>query len=415
MKNIKAIIHISLLRNILISLYLCLYLALGAYTELRLIEVYPLPDSFLQDFRIYERALDEALNGGSPYNVREIGGYLYPPPALLIVEAFNGIQPALLEGFLYALVNTTLLMLMTYGIARNYGYSSREVWYWYIICLGFAPFLELIHIGQINIITMFGIFLVFIWGGAAPIIGGMGLGLAIITKVTPLFFLGPLVATRKYKAIATSVGLVVIFILLGILRYGLTPTLEYPAVFRGLLSEFPLKINSQSLVARLTILKSVDLSGLPDILHLRLDALFSFVLYQYPTAHRMLTIYILGVIALSCALTFLGRQTEAPSFIVTALGMMLSPNILWYHHYVFILLPLLVWMGWSRMDKRVVLWCLAGLILIQFDHRFPPYGLLIHIFGHASLLAVLTWQVRQFFLRWKEGQDRKNMAMGQLP
>jgi hypothetical protein len=63
----------------------------------------------------------------------------------------------------------------------------------------------------------------------------------------------------------------------------------------------------------------------------------------------------------------------------------------------------LVWMAWSRLDRRVVIWCLAGLLIVQFDRRFPPHGLLIHLFGHLSLLAVLAWQLREFYGRRKIG------------
>ena len=36
-----------------------------------------------------------------------------------------------------------------------------------------------------------------------------------------------------------------------------------------------------------------------------------------------------------------------------------------------------------------MLWCLAGMLLIQFDYFLLSGGLLIHIFGHLSILVVM--------------------------
>ena len=77
-------------------------------------------------------------------------------------------------------------MFIIYGVAKYYGYSMDKIWYWFVICLGFAPFLELLHIGQINVITMFGIFMMFFWESTSSVLSGAGLSLAVITKVSPL-------------------------------------------------------------------------------------------------------------------------------------------------------------------------------------------------------------------------------------
>jgi hypothetical protein len=98
-------------------------------------------------------------------------------------------------------------------------------------------------------------------------------------------------------------------------------------------------------------------------------------------------------------LTFFGRQPKEPLFILTALGMMLAPNILWYHHYVFMLLPLLVWMAWKGLDKSIVIWCCLLLLIVQIDRRVPPYGLAIHLFSNITMWIVLFGQIREFSLR----------------
>jgi hypothetical protein len=153
---------------------------------------------------------------------------------------------------------------------------------------------------------------------------------------------------------------------LAALRYGVQPFITYPEVFRALTGVLPVGENGQSLAAHLARLGVSNLG-----------------LVQFG-----LTLYLLIVILLAAYITLRSGQKE-PSFIVTALAMLLAPNILWYHHYVFFLLPLLLWMGWRRDSRAVTLWCLAGMLLIQFDYFLLSGGLLVHVFGHASILAVV--------------------------
>jgi len=407
MNNLKVVMKSSLFYQVLLCLYLFLYIMLGIYTELKLIEIKPIPDTLLEDFGYYERALHDALNGQNPYATRSIGiGYLYPPPALLIIEIFHYIDPYL-KALLYSTVNIVLLILIVYGTARYYGYSAEKVWYWYVICLGFAPFLELIHIGQINIITLFGIFMLFFWMSTFPFLSAIGLGLAVITKVSPVLFFLYLFVHRRYSILVLATIFIVCITYLSALRYGFLPVLEYPSVFQWLTVQFPMGANSQSLVSKLaaignTIRSNDIITGLHlTVLQKLILSFSSFLSSNHLAIQRILTIYILMVIVVSGLLTRYGEQPREPMFMITTLGMMLSPNVMWYHHYVFMLFPILIWMGWSRLNWRVVTWCLVGLLIVQIDRRWWTYGLLIHVFGHLSLLSILLWQLRAFYSRQK--------------
>jgi hypothetical protein len=397
MNFIKPTIKSHLFWLIFISLFLCAYLTIGLYTELNLIVLKPIPSSLLEDFKIYEHALDNTLNGGDPYFQRIIGlAYLYPPPALFIVEFFHHIKPFLLKVSVFSVFNIGLLIFMVHGIARYYGLSSSKTWYWYVICLGFAPFLELLQIGQINLITLFGLFVLFISTETSSLLSGAGLGLAIITKVSPILFFGYALFQKKYKVLIISLILMCILTGLSILRFGSLPVLEYPEVFRWLINQFPLDQNSQSLVAKLaTPGYPIQFQGaIPIFLRDLLAQINSVFSTDYQVIQRILTLYIFFIIFTSGLLTLYDKQPREPLFIITAFGMTLSANVMWYHHYVFLLLPLLIWMGWTQLDLRTVVWSLIGLLIIQFDRFFPPYGLLIHLFGHISILSLLAFQIR---------------------
>lgn len=384
----------AVFRYVLVGIYLFIYLTLGFYTELKLLNIKPLPSYLIEDFTYYERALSDALQGEDPYRILTIGpAFLYPPSALFVVEIFYIFGQDPIKVALYWTLNIFLLGLMPYGVAKRYGYRIDQVWYWYVICLGFAPFLELLHIGQINVITLFGIFLLFI-GMSRPFVSGIGLALAVLTKVSPLLFFASLISLKQWRIIIVSIVTMLIVIILSALRYGIAPVLNYPFVFQWLNNQFALNTNSQSFVAKL--------ANLRDLLIATFEVQFSslnFLVSNYQLTHRILIFYILTLIIVSNLLVMTGNQEPEPSFIITGIGMTLSPNIMWYHHYVFLLLPILIWIAWSRLNAKVIVWCLIGLLIMQIDRFLPPYGLLIHLFGHISLLIILSQQVRHFLRR----------------
>lgn len=353
--------------------FLVIYLAGGIYTLVEQVLALPFPDSVFMDFGFYETALARTLSGADMYAVREIGpAFLYPPPALLLVEVLNLIPGAVFRVALFGALDLLLAAGIVYGVARKYGLGLDEVWYWFPLALGFGPLLVTMELGQINMVTQFGLALMFLYESTAPGWAGVGLGLAIMTKVTPLFFGAYLLARRSLKTILWTALALAAFAVLAALRYGIQPFFTYLMVFREMTGIIPVGTNGQSLAAHLARL------GVPN-----------FGLAQFG-----LTLYLLIIILFAAYLTFRKSGPPEPLLIVTALAMLLSPNIVWYHHYVFFLLPLLVWMGWRQSSIPVTLWCLAGLLLIQLDYFALTGGLLVHVFGHLSILAVIYQLMR---------------------
>ena len=381
-------------RNIFLVLFSILYVFLGWATELEFAKGTPLPSTLFVDFSIYERALIYALNGESPYAILNIGqGFLYPPSALFLTELFFYISPFLLKVFIYSSINIFLLVWMVYGLANYYGYTGKQVWYWYVICLGFAPFLELLHLGQINIFVLFGLFLLFMYTEDLPNLGGFGWAVAVLTKVSPLLFLIYLFALRKWKSIAFAMGMILVILGLSVLRYGSDGFIEYPTALMYITHQFPLLTNTQSLVAKVFWLKEYLFFkyGVTPILLIYLAENVEFT-------QQLLNFYVTTLIFISASLLYFGKQKREYLFVITALGVMLLPNVMWYHHYVFILLPLLIWIGFTRLNPWVTAWCLIGFLIIQIDRFQLTYGLLIHIFSHITIGLILFQQIK-FFVR----------------
>jgi hypothetical protein len=367
-------------RAILLALFLTGYLFLGLTTVLELVGRKPLPDHLIEDFGYYTRAYKDAFKLGDPYAVRDIGtGFLYPPPALLIVGLYARVSSFMPRVALLSATNILLVSLMVATVGRRYGYTLSDIWWWFPLALGFAPFLETLLLGQINVMTQFGILMMFLWQESHPLLGGAGLALGIVTKTTPLAFLGYLLVERNLKAIVgTAVGLAVFCLLAG-WAFGWHTFASFFDVFRQLLRTFPLDPNSHSFVAVLNRLVPLPYETLMVV-------------------HRGLIIYMAAVFVLSGVLTTLTREKE-PLFIILGFGLALMPNVMWYHHYVFSLLPVIVWLAWRRKHPAVVAWCFLGLTLIQMDRLYSflevTDGALAHGFGHLSILMILVGQVRR--------------------
>src|SRR5512144_1686189 len=77
-------------KKIVPIIFLAVYLAGGLFTFARQMLALPFPLSIFMDFGFYQQALERALSGGDMYAVHSIGeAYLYPPPALLVIDLFN--------------------------------------------------------------------------------------------------------------------------------------------------------------------------------------------------------------------------------------------------------------------------------------------------------------------------------------
>lgn len=363
------------------------YSVSGIYTALRFVERRPIPQTLFEDFRIYEDALQEIKQGINPYGKSVDSDYPYPPQLSLFIDLFSSISTTTFKRALYMTITLTLLMLLVYGVMRHYKLEFNQVWFWYFLCLGFAPFLELLEVGQINMLTLFGIFLLFIWEERYPILAGFGLAVAVLTKVSPALFFIYLITEKKFRLFTITLLAIIAITGLTLWRFGAMPFLEYPSALQYTFTRLDLSPNSQIFAAKFAGLQNVLSEFFPVLGSPRLD---------YALVQRFVYIYVLAVIVFSSTLTFLGKQPREYLFVITLFGMTLSPNVMWYHHYVFLLLPVLIWMGWSRLDWKIVAWCLMGLLVIQIERFFFPYGLLTHLFGHISILILLFFQIRDY-------------------
>lgn len=385
--------------NTYFALYMFFYTAFSVFTYLHFINYKPLPETLGEDYLIYERAMRDALQGASPYAIADIGpAYIYPPQALLAIDLFSRLGSFQWNYALYIAVNLVLLWAMVTGVLRKYGHNPGDHGYVYVLVFVFSPFLELLHIGQINVVVMYGIWLMFASGGK-PFVGGAGLALAGMIKISPVVFAGYLLVRGMYRHIAVMLAAIGIATLAALSRYGPGPFTEFLPVFQGLTDVFIIDINSQALASKLAALASGasgNVSDFPGVAGAFFAFALDFLKVEYSLVHKIIVGYIIMAFLISSALTLRGRLDHEYLFIVTSLGMVLSSNIIWYHHYVFLLLPMLVWLGYTNFNRLSSAWILGGMLIIQIDRFLLTNGLLIQLHAHASLLLILWLQFMKY-------------------
>lgn len=353
------------------------YCFAGIRTETDFIRIANTPNLYMFDFKIYERALQDVLALRNPYQETHIGiAFLYPPPSLLLIQLFalvpDSIRYILLGGF-----DLALLLLVIFLIQRAYQIPISQSWWWYPAAVFFAPTLETLIIGQINFFSLAGIAVLFLCQKKHPVLAGLGLCFAVITKMSPLLLFGYLVFQRRWRVILWAAGSIACVSILTGLLYGFQ---HFGAFFESFLlasKYFQVDYNLQSLGAKLGI-AGLDPSNFIIPFQLALSIYFGILLL------------------VSAVLAHVTKENE-PFFMVSIFAMTLYPNILWYHHYVFLLLPAFILLAWSRQHIYAVTWVVVFLFITQVDRFRWTTGLLIHLMGHIAIIGLLAYQVKQAF------------------
>ena len=329
------------------------------------------------DFHVYTRAFQNAITATDPYAIRTIGpAYIYPPQALFVLAPIAALPSGVVQTILWLAFNVALLSLLLVLIMRRYGYGLPQTSWWFFLALAFGPTLETLYTGQVNLVVASASYLTFALEEAAPLAGGLALAVAISMKVSPATLGLYLLSGRRWRAIgATALGVAALAFAAG-LAFGWTPLLTYAGVFRHLMAE------------RLTPDGNVE--------SLATTLVFNGLLApsQMGAAQAALTAYSCLVALAGVALA--GRSGDrAALFVVLSLATMSAPAVVWYHHFVFIVPALFLWMASRRLNRAVVTWCVFGMVLIECDRFALTYGLLSQLFVQASILALVAGQARQ--------------------
>jgi hypothetical protein len=348
-------------RAIVIVALLAAYVAIGVHHQAASLQQKPLPEFLLEDFNCYGRAVARWRSGQSPYADHAVGStaYLYPPQALLLVGGLEAIRSLPAKVAVY----DSLSLLALAGIVALALRASRvppgdpKAWIAATLAVAFGPVGTSLLLGQVNILVALTLAAGYFLADRHPRLAGTAIAIGAALKVTPLFLL-VLFLRRRYLSIWVSF-VVASVALAGVtaLIFGVRPFFDFVTMAQLMNHSFPVGFNGSLSFVNMVYLLSGKL-GTPQMG------------WQERTQH-IYALVLLGIVLGAAYLTRDGRKRDL-LFALVCFAITVMPNVLWYHHFVFVLPALLAL--WLSPDATTALraTALGGLALIQLDHLLAP-------------------------------------------
>lgn len=343
---------------------LVLYVGLDVHSQVSHLLDKPLPDFLMEDYGYYARGFARWRAGESPYADRVIGtAFIYPPQSLLLVGLFESLGPLPIKFAVYAtlalaaLIGAVLLTLRGLDVSASDPRGDQRVWIALVLALAFAPFGWCLYLGQVNPFVAFTVAAGFFLADRKPYAAGAAIAVGVAIKLTPLVLLVLLLHRRYVRVHIAFAACSVLLVLITGIVFGFEHYVAYLAVARELKDSFPLGLNgSLSLVNSLYLIAGA--------LDLPTQGWQGLVQLAY-------TLVVGSMLLLGGWLTRDGLHRHL-FFSLVALGMTLMPNVLWYHHLVFVI-PALLTLGLSAQSTPLLR---AGAVLafavIQLDTVLSP-------------------------------------------
>lgn len=354
--------------------YLFVYIGAVVYTQ------YFLNAGFYTDQRIYQEAATKAGHGASPYLPFNIpASFVYPPAILPLFAAFNYISfdlARILWADLNLVIYLAVLLVMWNWLKPQFNFRSLVI---FGMLLFYGPLSEDITIGQVDCINLLG-FALFVYSLApAPKRsrwwGGLGLAGASLIKFTPGLLGLVLVRHRLWKGLWNTLISAVLLSSFSVIFFGWTVWLDFARIVPDLVVSGSSDINNQRITNTLAVfLKTAE---------------------DNPTVRQIGSGFSLVILGTWLAVLLLRSSKEdlEPVALLGIVSLTISSSLVWYHHFLFLVLPImyllfryenswLVWLGW------------AGLSAIQLDRvvehafKWPP---LLSQVGYTTIFVAMIW------------------------
>lgn len=375
------------------------------FRKLRIVD---LPSFFWAAKLAFERGVSpydpQAFQEAAALVGQRVHPYLYPPPSLLVF------YPLSLVSFdaakvLVLVVNHALLLLLGYlllwSVARLDRRGAATLAFFVAYLLLDEPVrLTIVH-GQVNLLVL--VLLLLFWlalrEDARPLLIGLPLSLAILVKAYPALFLLPLLAQRKYRAVAATLGLLAVpvavagFVVpLPAWRDWLTnvlPTGGYGRVPLGLFS--PAAAWNQSLngfTARLFLENEFSEALLPS------EAAARSVPYLLAAALVAATFWMSGRVAgRADARRFLDLELSLWLVVMFAVA-----PLSWEHHLVFVLPAGVLALHLLIEEETRPRWAIVAGLAALLVAWAPPLD--AAVFKHGLLTLVISGELYAALVLW---------------
>jgi len=348
------------MRTALMVALLAAYAAVGLHRQTAMVQEKPLPKFLMEDYNCYERAWARWRAGESPYADHHVGttAFLYPPQSLLLVgglELFHSLPAKFAVYGTLSLLALAAVVVLALRASRTSS-GDPKAWAAAALALLFAPVGTSLFLGQVNILITCTLAAGYFLADRNPRIAGAAIAIGTAIKLTPVFLL-VLFFRRKYLQLWASF-LVTSVVLTGVtaLVFGIAPFVEFLAIARMMNETFPVGFNGS-----LSFVNLIYLIGGKFGLHDGWE----------PFGQHIYALVLLGLVLGAVYLTRDGRRRDL-LFALVSLALTVMPNVLWYHHFVFVLPALFaLWLS-PESTPALRVTSLVGLGLIQLDHLLSP-------------------------------------------
>jgi hypothetical protein len=340
------------------------------------------------DFHIYYDAFMKATNGKNPYLPYNIGnGFVYHPFSLSFFSLFTW-QGKPLATFYWIAASIlawvfVLWLAFTFvqkGLGKHISKSAKREFLWTsVIFLGFAPFLETIHIGQINVFVILALCLMFFFSEKKKLLlAGFFLAVAIVFKTSPVIFVFYYLIQRKFKILFSCAIFLLILSIIASGQFSINVLLD----FLGVLPKLGMEIQSSSYNQSVLSLASTAFHkfGFSDV-----DSLLIL-------CHKILLFVFLCAVSLSSLVRSSTEFTRLLELALLLALMTIFSPLVWYHHSVFLIIPLLLLL--LNPNRLYAVFGIGILFTIQFERLFEylivDFALPI-LLSHFILLGLGIW------------------------
>jgi hypothetical protein len=348
------------MRTALMVALLAAYAAVGLHRQTAMVQEKPLPRFLMEDYNCYGRAWSRWRAGESPYADHHVGStaFLYPPQSLLLVGGLEWIHSMPAKFAIYGTLSLLALAAVVVLALRASRTSAGDprAWAAAALALLFAPVGTSLFLGQVNILIACTLAAGYFLADRNPRIAGAAIAVGAAIKLTPVFLL-VLFFRRKYLQLWASF-LVTSVVLTGVtaLVFGIAPFVEFLAIARMMNETFPVGFNGS-----LSFVNLIYLLGGKFGLHEGWE----------PFGQHIYALVLMGLVLGAVYLTRDGRRRDL-LFALVSLALTVMPNVLWYHHFVFVLPALFaLWLS-PESTPALRVTSLVGLGLIQLDHLLSP-------------------------------------------
>lgn len=335
----------------------------------------------VRDLSIYLEAGRKVLQGADPYQPASIGsGFIYTPVALLLFAPLSRLPDTAVWGT-WTVLNVLAYvgaLLLTWRALQPRGVSRWLQAVWVLWAVSFAPCIEMLYAGQVNGLILLGIALFFYatvtnrWVAA----GIMGIAGAAAIKMSPIVLLGLPAVWKSLRRVIWGLVAVLILAALAALVFGPEVWRQFLNVVPMLSRSHPIPVNQTLAVSVCAILRHGPCPALEDW-----------------TTFSSISILVLTFAAAFSGAPMLRERVISSALVVT--GVVLASPLIWYHHMVFLTIPILALIlgphyGLPRWTPPVG-W--GALLLIQLDRWMEakisnglPVG---SILGYTAIFAAL--------------------------